>query len=371
MSLKCSDIINILEELAPLYIAEDWDNPGLIIGNRNKTVENILIALDATNAVVDEAISKDVDLIITHHPLIFGAIKKVNSDSSLGNVIMKLIKNDIAVYSAHTNLDIAKGGTNDALAELLTLKNVRMLKETGRGEYYKVAVYTPRGFEEKMVSAICQAGAGHIGRYSDCTFRSEGNGTFKAGEDTNPFIGEKGSFETVLEYKIESVVKKESLQDVIKAMLDVHPYEEPAYDIYKLKGVGEAYGIGRIGELESELSFGDFALNVKKRLGLDALKLTGSLDKRVNTVALCTGSGFEYYDEAVSLGADVYITADVRYHDAQKAVEKGVPVIDATHYASENIIVPVLCKHIKSKAGKIGEVSVFASCENGQTFKYI
>ncbi|NLY44257.1 MAG: Nif3-like dinuclear metal center hexameric protein [Clostridiaceae bacterium] len=345
--IKCKDIIQYLEELAPLNLAESWDNPGLMVGNEEQVVENVLVTLDVTPQVVKEAISKGIDLIISHHPMIFKAIKKINENDLLGSMIYGLIQNKISVYAAHTNLDIVKGGLNDLLASLLKLEEVEVLEELRRKKMKKIVVFVPVGYEDRVREAMAGAGAGWIGDYSDCTFMVQGIGTFKPLEGTNPFIGSKGQLEKVNEYRLETIVPEEKVNGVIKSMLQAHPYEEVAYDIYHLEVEGQPIGLGRIGKLREKVRFGDFVDNVKKVLNTDYIRYVGNEESYVSRVALCTGSGAEFIQISATKNADVYITGDIKYHDAQLAQQLGLNIIDAGHYETENIVVPFLVDYLK------------------------
>jgi len=262
--METEKIIELLEKKAPLYLAENWDNPGLIIGRRNKEVKKVLVALDVTDAVAKEAAEKKAEMIITHHPLIFGTVKKINDDTSLGKRIMFLIENGISHYAMHTNLDTAFGGTNDTLAEILGLENIEPL-----------------------------------------TVSNEQNGV--------------------------------------------------------------PNGLGRKGELKEETTFGEFAQLVKAKLHLDTITVVGDTKKTVSKVGLCTGTGMEFFEAAAANGCDTYITADVKFHEAQKAVEQEINLIDATHYGTENIIVQVISGYLRKNT----DLEVIESCCDGQVFKHI
>ncbi|MGE4214401.1 MAG: Nif3-like dinuclear metal center hexameric protein [Anaerotignaceae bacterium] len=261
--MKCSDLINHLEEFAPISLAESWDNPGLIVGDTQSDIKKILVALDATEEVIDEAIAIGADIIITHHPMLFSAVKKITNQTPTGVRLRKLIKNNIAHFAMHTNLDIAFGGTNDELARISGLKEIEILRES------------------------CEQN-------------------------------------------------------------------------------GQTNGLGRVGNLEKETTFGDFARIIKNELKLNSLRVVGDTKKIIRRVGLCTGSGFEFMQDAVRKGADVFITADLRYHESQKALDEGICVIDVTHYASENIIVPVICKYLN---GLESGMEVIQSSVDGQVFK--
>lgn len=235
-----SDIFNLMEDWASSSLSYDWDNPGLQIGSYNNKVKKVMVTLDVLESVVDEAIENKVDLIIAHHPLLFKPMKKINVDTPHGRIIHKLMQHNISVYASHTNLDAAIGGVNDMLGDALDIKSREVLVKTNRQELYKIAAYVPGTHINEVREAFNIGGAGHIGNYSHCTFQSAGQGTFKPLEGTNPYIGTKNELEMVDEFKIESIVQEEKLPQVIRAIMDAHPYEEPAYDIFPLKNKGNA-----------------------------------------------------------------------------------------------------------------------------------
>lgn len=342
------DVIRVLEEKYPKNLSYNWDNIGLMIGDTNNNIKRILVSLEATESVIDEAIEKKVDLIITHHPFIFKGLKTIDKSSPKGRCIYKLIQNNINVYSAHTNFDIAFDGLNDELANILELKNLEILETTKVEKLYKIAVFVPVSHEENVRSAMALSGAGNIGNYSNCTFNTKGIGTFMPLENTNPYIGDKGQLERVDEIKIETVCKKKNLDKIIQEMLNSHPYEEVAYDIYELNIEGEKYGIGRIGYLNESTTLGLFAQIVKEKLNLKDLRIVGNLNKEIKKVAVVSGSGAEFISKAYSVNADIIITGDVKYHDAQDAVELGIGVIDAGHFGSENIFSDIVTEYLKN-----------------------
>ena len=244
------EIIQLFEQFAPKKLAMEGDKVGLLIGSLNQTVQNVLVALDVTEEVVDEAIEKKVQLIIAHHPLIFRPLKTILTDDPYGRIISKLIKHDIAVYAAHTNLDIANGGVNDMLAEKLGLQDLEVLVPTYEVPLKKLVVFVPKEDAEMLRKVLGDCGAGAIGNYTHCSYSNDGTGRFLPGEDTNPHIGQIGKLEAVPEERIETIFPETIEKKLISTMLKAHPYEEPAYDIYPLELKGETYGLGRIGYLE-------------------------------------------------------------------------------------------------------------------------
>lgn len=338
MSVKCSDIMNIMEKIAPIPLAEKWDNVGLQVGDENKQIKKIMIALELNNEITDEAVKEDVDMIITHHPLIYKPLNKLISSDPIVKILNKLIKNDINLYTAHTNLDVAIGGTSDYLAQLLKLKDICPLRETYNERYYKLAVFIPEKNLEDVREAISLAGGGHIGNYSHCTFQSKGIGTFKPLEGSNPYIGSLDKIERVDEYRLEVIVSQDKLKSVIKAMKSAHPYEEVAYDLIPLENKISSLGLGRIGYLKEAKTLKTLALEVKSILKAQKVRVVGNELKSMNKIAICTGSGSDYIKDAYINKCDCYITGDIKYHDAQLAAQLGLTIIDAGHYETENII---------------------------------
>jgi dinuclear metal center YbgI/SA1388 family protein len=326
------EIIELFEQFSPKkYAAMEGDPIGLQIGNLQKPISSVLVALDVTEEVVEEAINDGVGLIIAHHPLIFRPLKKIDTTKPNGRVIEKLIKHDIAVYAAHTNLDVAKGGVNDLLAEALQLKNTEVLVPTFEIDVIKLVVYVPKEAEERVRVALGNAGAGSIGNYSHCTFTAEGMGQFLPGEHTNPTIGSQGKLESVTEVRIETIFPENLQTKVLSAMIKAHPYEEPAYDIYHLDNQRETLGLGRIGTLEEEMSLEQFAQHVKHTLDVPAVRIVGERNSIVKKVAVLGGDGNKYFTTAKYKGADVYVTGDMYYHTAHDAMAIGLNIVDPGH----------------------------------------
>ncbi|WP_026485620.1 Nif3-like dinuclear metal center hexameric protein [Caldanaerobius polysaccharolyticus] len=354
MSLRCRDVIEVIEELAPKKLAIDGDNVGLQIGDPDKEVRKVMVALDAVPAVAQEAIKRGADLLVTHHPLFYRPAKNLRYDGPLGHTANLLIKNDIALYAAHTNLDCAIGGVNDALCDVLGIKDRQILDQGYTEKLKKVVVFVPKGYVDAVREAMCKAGAGHIGNYSYCSFAAEGVGTFKPLEGTHPFIGEVGKLEKAEEYRLETVVPEGSLKNVIEAMLSVHPYEEVAYDVYPEDIPYRVYGMGRIGELDCAMELGEFACYVKSRLSVPFVRAVGDKSKRIKKVAVCGGNGTGLISSAIAKGADAMVTGDLGYHQAQDVLSSGFAVIDAGHYGTEKVIVPRLADYIKEKLHHTG-----------------
>jgi dinuclear metal center YbgI/SA1388 family protein len=371
MPITVIELMGIIETAFPPHLAEPWDNVGLQVGDPEALVERLLVVLDVTEEVVDEAVSQRVNMIFSHHPLIFSPVSNIRFDRPMGKILSKIIKNDIAVYAAHTNLDSAQEGINEHLARLFNLKNIEVLATSVGEDLFKLVVFVPEDHLEQVRSALCQAGAGWIGNYSCCTFSTAGEGTFLPLEGTNPFIGTKGSLEKVREYRLETVIPAGKLKRAISAMLESHPYEEVAYDIYKLDLDKGWLGLGRIGELEMPLKLHEMVAQVKERLNVNTVKVVGQLDRKIKRVAVCGGAGASLINQAVLKGAECYITGDIKYHGARDAEAMGLTVVDAGHFNTENFIVPPLCEWLKEEFAKRKvDIAVWASKSITEPWKY-
>jgi len=332
--MKCIEIIKYLEHWAPKEIAWERDNVGLQVGSFERDIKNILLCLDVTPAVIDEAIKKSCNLVISHHPLFFHPVKKISTDEDPDSrIIEKLIKNDITLYSAHTNLDYTKGGVSFRLAEKLGLQKTNFLIRL-QSNQVKLSVFIPEGSFKEVSDAIFNAGGGILGEYSKCSFRTSGKGTFRGSYKSNPQAGSKEIFETVDEVRLEVLVDSWKLKNVLNEMLKIHPYEEPAYDIYPLYNEHSGYGIGAVGLLASEMQTDEFLKYVSEKLELKNFRFGRGAKRRIKRVAVCGGSGSEYLNDTIRSKADAYITADIKYHTFQKA-EGNILLVDAGHYETE------------------------------------
>lgn len=325
------EIIQVFEGFSPKSLALEGDKIGLQIGSLNKKVKNIMVALDVLEEVIDEAIEKEVDLIIAHHPPIFRPLKNIITDHPAGKIVEKCLKHDISIYAAHTNLDVASGGVNDLLAATLQLTNTETLVPTTEISLKKLVVFVHEEAAMQVREALGAAGAGFIGNYSHCTFNSNGIGTFLPNESANPFIGNVGKLEQVNEIRIETIFPATLQKKVISAMLKAHPYEEVAYDIYPLENQGETLGLGKIGTLKEEMLLKDFAQFVKEKLDVKGVRVVGNLQDRVKKVAVLGGDGNKYIHQAKMKGADVYVTGDMYYHVAHDAMMMGLNIVDPGH----------------------------------------
>ncbi|MFI8685436.1 Nif3-like dinuclear metal center hexameric protein [Rossellomorea sp. NPDC077527] len=364
-------IIQLFEEFSPKYLAEEGDPIGLQIGRLNEKVDNVMITLDVLENVVDEAIKNNVKLIIAHHPPLFRPLKALHTDSYQGRMIEKLIKHDIAVYAAHTNLDVAVGGVNDLLSDMLKLQDSSVLVPTYQEDIRKLAVYVPKENAEQLREALGKAGAGHIGNYSHCSFSTEGQGRFLPEEGTNPHLGVQGVVEEVTEEKIETVYPVSLERKVLKAMFTHHPYEEVAYDIYSLENELPALGLGRIGYLPEEMTLRDFALLVKKTFGMDGIRMIGDGNATVKKVAVLGGDGNKFIGKAKRQGADVFVSGDIYYHTAHDAMMMGLNVVDAGHHI-EKVMKEGVAAHLAKRCSEKGYVvNIFASKAETNPFTYM
>lgn len=332
--MRCDKIIKIIEDWAPKSIAWEKDNVGLQVGSLRREVKNILLCLDVDEKVVDEAVKKNCNLIISHHPLLFKSLKRIDTEKDkTSRILEKLIKKEITLYSAHTNLDFTKDGVSFQLAKKLGLTNQKFLLNLSSNQN-KLVVFVPVTHTDKVAEAIHTAGAGSIGEYTNCSFRTLGTGTFKGSEKSNPAIGLKGKIEKVDEVKIEVLVNSFDLKKVIAEMKKVHPYEEVAYDVYPLANENVNYGMGVIGELKKELSEKEFLSLVSKSLNLKNFRFSRTKKSKINKVAVCGGSGSNLLDNAFLSSADAFVTADIKYHTFQDA-DNRILLIDAGHYETE------------------------------------
>ncbi|MEE4252597.1 MAG: Nif3-like dinuclear metal center hexameric protein [Desulfuromusa sp.] len=342
-----TDIIGLLNRLCPPDLAEDWDNVGLQVGDPQAKIDRILVCLDPEDIAVKEASNQGAQLIISHHPLIFKPVKRLSPTDMTGRVIFQAIKEGIAVVSAHTNLDRATDGLNDWLAERLGVMEATPLESPEGGYFTKLVVYVPLGHETEVCDAILATGAGHIGSYDHVSFCSRGVGTFRGDEGAQPFIGTPGTIESTEEVRLEIIVPAPHINKAVARMLKTHPYEEVAYDLIPLANSRSDVGLGRVGLLEEPTSLQQFAKQVKAALHLSSLKIVGDLEQKVSRVAVCGGTGMSLLTAAVRHGADCLVTADIKFHEAQRARAEGIALIDAGHFATEQIMVKELSKRLR------------------------
>ncbi|MFK5958736.1 MAG: Nif3-like dinuclear metal center hexameric protein [Lutibacter sp.] len=344
--MKIKDFTTCIEEIAPLNYAESFDNVGLLIGDFNTKVTGVIVTLDTLENVVDEAIEKSCNLIISFHPIIFSGLKKLNGNNYVERVVLKAIKNDIAIYAMHTALDNSFKGVNAKICEVLGLKNKKILIPQ-KNTIKKLTTYVPNKNVEEVRFALFKAGAGNIGNYDNCSFNTEGYGTYKGNENSNPTLGEKGILHIENETFISVIFEKHNEKNILSALFKSHPYEEVAYDIVPLDNLHQEIGLGMIGELteeQNELDFLNFLKNTMNAKGIRHSKLIG---KPIKKVAVLGGSGSFAVQNAINSGADIYVTSDIKYHEFYKAENKLI-IADIGHYESEqftkNLLVDILTK---------------------------
>ncbi|MFZ5946082.1 MAG: Nif3-like dinuclear metal center hexameric protein [Bacillota bacterium] len=368
MSLKCGDIINLIEELAHPRHAESWDKIGLQIGDPATAVNKVLVSLDVTPQLVQEAVQEGVDLIVTHHTPFFNPLESIRWDKPLGQIVQKLVQSNINLYCAHTNLDSVQGGVSDVLADKIGLQDVSVLAPSWQEKYFKVVVFVPWGYEDQVRSAMGAQGAGHIGNYADCTFQLFGTGTFRPLEGTNPFIGSQGQLEKAEEFRLETIVPESQLPGVIEAMKAAHPYEEVAYDVYPLANKFSQSGLGRIGYLGEELTLEQLLRRIGGALNTQDLRFVGNKTDKIKKAAVCGGSGASLINAARKQNADVFITGDIKYHEAQEAQSMGLALIDAGHFATEFPVVKVVADFLRSRLA--ADIKVIESQVNTNPFEF-
>jgi len=345
--MKLNEITSYLESTAPLAYQEDYDNSGLIVGYADQEIQQALISLDCTEAVVNEAIANNCQLVISHHPIIFKGLKKFNGKTYVERVVEKAIKNSIAIYAIHTNLDHIASGVNKWIADKLGLQNCRILSPK-KNLLKKLVTFVPVAQAEKLREALFAAGAGNIGNYSESSFNANGTGTFKAGENTDPFIGEQGAQHHEEEVRIETVFPINLESKILTALFLAHPYEEVAYDLYPITNSYQEVGAGLIGELKFPQEESNFLQQVKSQMKAEVIRHTVFTGKKVKKVAVCGGSGSFLLKQAIAAGADVFVTADFKYHEFFDAEGKLV-IADIGHFETEQFTQELLAEIINKK----------------------
>lgn len=355
--MTVNEITNILEELAPLAHAEDFDNVGLLVGNPSETVTGILVTLDTLEEVVDEAISKGCNLIVSFHPIIFKGLKRITGDTYVERVVLKAITNGIAIYSMHTALDNSKMGVNAKISEVLGLQNPKILIPKAN-TIKKLITYAPIDAVEKVKSALFKAGAGEIGNYSNCSFSTEGLGSFTPGPETNPSLGKIGETHHEKEAQIHLIFSFEKEKAILNALFENHPYEEVAYEITTLDNTNQDLGMGMVGTLETPMDEMDFLKQVKSKMNAAVIRHSVLLGRKVRKVAVLGGSGAFAIGDAKRSGADVFITSDIKYHEFYQA-EQQMVIADIGHFETEqftkDLLVDYLIKKIPNFAISLSE----------------
>lgn len=354
--MKLSELITVVEQIAPPHLALPDDPIGLHLGDPDQDIERCAVCLDVTPDVWRQAQAGNCQAILTHHPLIYHPLKSLTERTPLERLLSDIIRARVAVYALHTNWDAADDGLNHALARAAGLESGEPLEITFREKQLKMVVFVPLEALDAVRLAIGCAGAGVIGDYSFCSFRAPGQGAFLPGETATPHTGMPGRFEEVEEYRLEVVLPERLLDSVEQAMLEAHPYEEPAWDVYELRSPGRAYGIGLIGPLKTPTSFVDLKTRLSSALGHPALRSAGEDHKNIRTLAVCGGAGGSLLELAAAAGADAYLTSDVRHHEFIAASALGLCLIDGTHYATEIIGMRHLAEKLQSQTKERLEV---------------
>jgi len=327
------DLTTCIEAFAPLSLQEDYDNSGLIIGRPESEVHGALLSIDVTEPVIEEAIHRGCDVIIAHHPLIFKGIRNITGRNATERIVELAIRSGIAIYAAHTNLDNAASGVNTMLSQKIGLRNCKVLKPT-QGLLRKLVTFCPDDHAAAVRDALFHAGAGHIGNYDNCSFNATGTGSFRALNNANPFVGEINELHFENEVRIETIFPVYAQSAIIRALLAFHPYEEVAYDIYKLENNFDGAGAGMIGELQQDIDEQEFLLQIKQLIGGSTIRHTALTGKKISRVALCGGSGSFLINAAIAAGADVFLSGDIKYHDFFMSEDK-ILLADIGHYESE------------------------------------
>ena len=361
--MKLKKIIECLEKWAPPFYQESYDNSGLMVGDNNSDISGCLISLDCTETVVDEAISKNCNLIVSHHPIIFGGITSINSSHWVGRVIQKAISNGINIYAIHTNLDNIKEGVNKKISDLLELKNTKFLLPK-YGFNKKLEVYIPEKDKDHFLEKVFEAGAGQIGNYRECSFQGKGIGTFTPQENSNPKIGSLNNKEEVEEIKLEIYFDKSVENKVLDTLIKYHPYEEPNYFIHENNIKSKEVGSGMIGE--RNIYFKDLLKIIKKTFNCGSIRHTTIVNNEVKKIAVCGGSGSFLTKDAIRNGADVFITSDFKYHDFFEANDQ-ITLVDIGHYESEQFTKDLIFEFLNKN---LINIALHLSNENTNPIKY-
>jgi dinuclear metal center YbgI/SA1388 family protein len=367
--MKVKDIAAVIENIVPLKLAQDWDNVGLLIGNPQVNVKNILLTIDITKDVVAEAKRLKTDLIISYHPVIWDGLKNITTDGPAGTVY-NLIKAGISVFSIHTALDAATGGVNDGLAEMMGIQDGEPIGDyvdSPIGDNYKLVVFVPIKAAAKVSNAVFAAGAGAIGNYRNCSFGADGTGTFLPLKGAKPAIGKKGKLEKVPEIRFETIVPAEKLDSVIEAMKKAHPYETPAFDVFKLYETGSKYGLGRIGKVVPPVRIKQIINRIKRHTGANAAGIIGDDKRLVKKAAVCAGSCGKIINSVIAAKADCYVTGELKHHYAIAAQEAGLTCICLSHSVSERFILKKFAKQLQKQ---INQVTLSISKKDSDPFKW-
>lgn len=348
--MKVKDISSYLDSAIPISFQESYDNSGLQVGDPEARINSALVSLDVTEAVLDEAIKGGYGLIITHHPLIFNPLRKITGKTFIERIVVNSVKNDIAIYSCHTNLDVLKAGVSRKMADKLKLRNIRVLSPL-KHKLLKLVTYIPEDHIDKVTDAVFEAGAGVIGDYDKCSFNSNGFGSFRGGESTDPFVGEKGKIHLEREIRFETILLSHLKDAVVKALIKAHPYEEVAYDLYALENEYAQAGLGCVGTLSTAISGKSFLRLLSELFNAKGIRYSQLTGGKIKTVALCGGAGISLLNESIASGADALVTSDFRYHDFFNAENK-ILLVDIGHFESEKLSTEILYDLIIKKFPK-------------------
>jgi dinuclear metal center YbgI/SA1388 family protein len=347
--LTVHDLTLALQAIAPLNLAAEWDNVGLLLGGSAQPVERVMTCLTVTPGSVAEAVEARAQLIVSHHPILFRAVKKLTVDTVEGRMLLSLMQAGIAVYSPHTAFDNCAGGINELLAQKLGLTNVRPLRAGDADRQSKIVAFVPDKDLAKVSDAMFAAGAGRIGQYHECSFRLSGLGTFFGGEGTQPTVGEKGRREEVAEWRLEVLCPDRLVENVVAALRSAHSYEEPAYDVYPLKAERAKLGEGRVGMLPAPVPLGQFAQMVKSALKAECVQIVGASKQTVQRVAIACGAAGEFLGDAGKQKADLFLTGEVRFHDCLAAEAQGIALVLPGHYATERVGIEALADRLQTQ----------------------
>ncbi|MDT8401033.1 MAG: Nif3-like dinuclear metal center hexameric protein [Bacteroidales bacterium] len=348
--MKLQDLLNYLESSVPPAFQESYDNSGLQVGNAQSNVDSVLLCLDVTEEIIDEADSIDCRLIISHHPLIFQPLKRISGKTPVERVISKAILKNISIYSMHTNLDLIRGGVSYRMAEMLGMKDIEALVPLDN-KLLKLVVFVPLSYATKVREAIFDAGAGHIGNYDRCSYNVRGEGTFRAGPSAEPFAGEPGREHTEEEVRVETVLPVHIKNSVLKAMIDAHPYQEAAYDLYRIENTVPGAGLGCVGRFDDEISDIDLIKKLGELFQAEVIRHTATVGRKIKKLAVMGGSGASYTGKAIAAGVDAFITSDIKYHSFFEA-DNRILLADIGHYESEKPSLVILHELITKKFPK-------------------
>ncbi len=371
MSATVKQIADAISALIPPCAAEDWDNVGLQVGSPEAVVDKVLVCLEVNQAVVDQAIAERCQLIVAHHPLIFKPLKSLATDRPKARLVSNLIKADIALYAMHTNYDHYEFGMSHLLAEALQLSQIEPLVSVKPQKLYKYVVYIPQAHYQAVAEAAFQAGAGKLNNYAECSFSVQGEGTFKPLVGAEPTIGQLNCRQTVAEVRFETLLQAGDLKRVVSAVERAHPYEVVAYDLIELDQRHHPFALGKRGRLAAALTADQFASHLKRSLGLMTVRLAGNLDRRVETIAVIGGAGFDYIDAVAASGVDAFVTGDVKYHEVVESRHHGLLIADVGHFESEIVFASGFADQLRTLLADCAhDVVVMAATVERPVFNY-